>query len=223
MALGTFVNSYNGKSLHTVNLRGCTPGATLSILVENQGRQTYETINDYKNFAFKGILSDVEMDGKPLQNWTQCKLDIIHDYANITTSSSSVVGILVVFSPTTYHLENFQQNAGNYGVYHGVFKVHAPTDTFLNTRGWGKGVAIINGNNLGRFWATEGPQITLYVPAAFLRAGENSLLILELEGASNCTKDTCSISLVDQPIYVWKETTSSRADFFEGPRRQPRG
>lgn len=47
-------------------------------------------------------------------------------------------------------------------MYHGTFKVDVPTDTFLNTTGWGKGVAVINGNNLGRFWASEGPQVISY-------------------------------------------------------------
>ncbi|VDN27862.1 unnamed protein product [Cylicostephanus goldi] len=46
--VGTLVNSYNGKSVHSLNLHGCKQGDELGILVENQGRQTYETINDYK-------------------------------------------------------------------------------------------------------------------------------------------------------------------------------
>ncbi|KAK5971721.1 Beta-galactosidase [Trichostrongylus colubriformis] len=46
--LGTFINSFNGHSVRSVDLKGCTSGSTLQILVENQGRQTYETINDYK-------------------------------------------------------------------------------------------------------------------------------------------------------------------------------
>ncbi|RCN42472.1 hypothetical protein ANCCAN_11548 [Ancylostoma caninum] len=100
-------------------------------------------------------------------------------------------------------LQMWWQGAGKYGVYHGTFKVDVPTDTFLNTTGWGKGVAVINGNNLGRYWASEGPQMTLYVPAAFLQPGENSLLVLELEGTSNCSEGTCSLSLVEQPVYVW--------------------
>ncbi|EPB69728.1 glycosyl hydrolase family 35 [Ancylostoma ceylanicum] len=134
---GTFMHSYNGKSRRSVDLDDCNPGDVLTIFVENQGRQTYETINDYK-----GILSDVELDKNVLHGWTQCKLDIIHDYAD--TSSSNA------------------QGAGKYGVYHGTFKVDVPTDTFLNTTGWGKGVAVINGNNLGRYWATEGPQVNRY-------------------------------------------------------------
>ncbi|VDN23986.1 unnamed protein product [Cylicostephanus goldi] len=114
----------------------------------------------------------------------------------------------------------FQQEAGRHGVYHGTFKVlDSPKDTFLSTTGWGKGVAILNGNNLGRFWATQGPQITLYVPAAFLRVGDNSLLIMELEGSKNCSKGSCLVSFVDRPIYVWRNIISN-VDFFESPRRQ---
>ncbi|KAK5971108.1 hypothetical protein GCK32_010712, partial [Trichostrongylus colubriformis] len=72
---GTFINSFNGQSVRSVDLKGCTPGNTLQILVENQGRQTFQTINDPK-----GILSDVGMDDSILTNWKQCKLDIVNDY-----------------------------------------------------------------------------------------------------------------------------------------------
>ncbi|KIH68720.1 hypothetical protein ANCDUO_00942 [Ancylostoma duodenale] len=137
----------------------------------------------YMNKKHLGILSDVELDKNVLHGWTQCKLDITNDYADISSSNA--------------------QGAGKHGVYHGIFNVDVPTDTFINTTGWGKGVAVINGNNIGRYWASEGPQMTLYVPAAFLQPGENFLLVLELEGTTNCSESTCSLSLVDRPIYVW--------------------
>jgi beta-galactosidase len=54
-------------------------------------------------------------------------------------------------------------------------------DTFLNTAGWGKGVAFVNGHNLGRYWPLVGPQLTLYVPAPYLTIGKNSLILIELE------------------------------------------
>ncbi|XGW06474.1 hypothetical protein V3C99_016630 [Haemonchus contortus] len=193
--LGTFINSYNGQSKRTVDLKGCTPGNTLQIFVENQGRQTFETINDYK-----GILSEVRMDYSVLTNWTQCKLDIDIDF------TGSLFGAM-------------PQAAGRYGVYHGTFHVDTPTDTFLNTTGWGKGVAILNGNNLGRYWASEGPQYTLYVPAAFLHAGENTLLLLELEGIQNCDDSYCYMSFVEEPIYILNVTTS-KADFSISPRHR---
>ena len=58
-----------------------------------------------------------------------------------------------------------------------------PADTYLDTTGWGKGVAYINGHNVGRYWPLAGPQIKLYIPAAYLNTGENELVVLELEYA----------------------------------------
>ena len=56
-----------------------------------------------------------------------------------------------------------------------------PLDTYLNTDGWGKGIAVINGHNLGRYWPIAGPQLTLYVPGSYLKKGKNSLMLIELE------------------------------------------
>ena len=54
-------------------------------------------------------------------------------------------------------------------------------DTFLATHGLGKGVAWVNGFNLGWYWPTMGPQMTLYVPGPVLVPGDNDILILEVE------------------------------------------
>lgn len=62
-----------------------------------------------------------------------------------------------------------------------TIKNNPPLDTYLNTAGWGKGVAFLNGHNLGRYWPQTGPQVTLYVPGVFLKTGENELVVLELE------------------------------------------
>ena len=66
------------------------------------------------------------------------------------------------------------------------FEVDEPGTLFLDTTGWGKGVAWVNGFNLGRYW-TRGPQETLYVPGPVVRAGRNELVILELESAAEAT------------------------------------
>jgi beta-galactosidase len=68
--------------------------------------------------------------------------------------------------------------------YRATFTVDTPLDTFLALPGWTKGVAWVNGFNLGRYWKT-GPQKTLYVPAPILRTGENELVILELHETKN--------------------------------------
>ncbi|KAJ8302339.1 hypothetical protein KUTeg_021326 [Tegillarca granosa] len=53
-----------------------------------------------------------------------------------------------------------------------------PNDTFLSMKGWGKGVAFINGFNLGRYWEI-GPQRTLFVPAPLLKQGNNEIMVFE--------------------------------------------
>jgi hypothetical protein len=54
-------------------------------------------------------------------------------------------------------------------------------DSYLDTRGLGKGIAWVNGFNLGWYWPTMGPQMTLYVPGPVLQPGDNDILILEVE------------------------------------------
>lgn len=36
--------------------------------------------------------------------------------------------------------------------YDGTLSIAKPSDTFMSLRGWTKGVAFVNGFNLGRFW-----------------------------------------------------------------------
>ncbi|XP_055866429.1 beta-galactosidase-1-like protein 3 isoform X1 [Biomphalaria glabrata] len=53
-----------------------------------------------------------------------------------------------------------------------------PADTFLRLDGWTKGVVVINGFNLGRYWKI-GPQRSLYVPAPILKSGINEIIVFE--------------------------------------------
>jgi len=68
--------------------------------------------------------------------------------------------------------------------FRGAFELAEPRDTFLALPGWTKGVAWINGFNLGRYWS-RGPQRSLYVPGPVLREGTNELVVFELHGARN--------------------------------------
>lgn len=55
----------------------------------------------------------------------------------------------------------------------------------------------MNGINIGRYWSSAGPQITLYVPGVYLipSPGLNTVIMFELEGVP----ETLSISFVDKP------------------------
>jgi len=67
--------------------------------------------------------------------------------------------------------------------YQGHFDLQFLGDTFLDTRGLGKGAIWINGHALGRFW-NVGPQQTLYVPAPYLKTGTNEVIVFTLGGKS---------------------------------------
>jgi beta-galactosidase len=56
---------------------------------------------------------------------------------------------------------------------------HPSVDHFLDLSDCGKGLAWVNGFNLGRYWS-RGPQQTLYVPAPVLRAKDNTIIVFEL-------------------------------------------
>lgn len=58
-------------------------------------------------------------------------------------------------------------------------EVDAPADGFLALPGWGKGFVWLNGRLLGRYWEV-GPQVTLYAPGAWWRAGTNEVVVCEL-------------------------------------------
>ena len=63
--------------------------------------------------------------------------------------------------------------------FRGSFDMEKPADTFIDLTGYRKGVVWVNGHNLGRFWDI-GPQVRLYCPAPFLKAGRNDVLVLDL-------------------------------------------
>src|SRR5699024_2222288 len=93
-----------------------------------------------------------------------------------------------------------------------LWHVPAPAgrDLFLDTTGWGKGVAWCNGWNLGRYWG-KGPQQTLYVPGAVVRE-RNTVVALELLAAADPAARFA-------PGPKWSTTT---ADDLPGMRRHHR-
>lgn len=69
-----------------------------------------------------------------------------------------------------------------------------PADTFLRLDGFHKGFACVNGHNLGRYFNDATPQKTLYLPAPFLKKGENEIIVFESDGT-----ETGFISFLDTP------------------------
>jgi len=62
-----------------------------------------------------------------------------------------------------------------------TFRAAAGKDTWLDLRGWGKGMAWVNGRPLGRYWSI-GPTQTIFLPGCWIREGANEVVLLDLEG-----------------------------------------
>ena len=73
--------------------------------------------------------------------------------------------------------------------------VGEPCDTFVRLDGFHKGFVVVNGFNIGRFYNDAGPQKTLYLPAPFLRAGRNEIIVFESDETSSNI-----ITLTDTPV-----------------------
>lgn len=133
------------------------PGnATLDILVENLGRINY---GPYLLKNKKGITENVIFDGKEVKDWQMFSLPF-DDIHALHLKSSKPGGTIPVIKNGSFHLD-------------------AVGDTYLDMSNWGKGSVWLNGHNLGRYW-NIGPQQTIYVPAEWLKKGENEIEILEL-------------------------------------------
>jgi len=76
-------------------------------------------------------------------------------------------------------------------------------DTFLSIPDWHKGVAWINGFNLGRYWPAVGPQMTLYVPKFLLKPNPdvNNIILFEQDQppCDSSSKTTCIVSFIEIP------------------------
>jgi beta-galactosidase len=155
-------------------------GETLRILVENQGRINFGAgIQE-----LKGLLPSVTLGGSELVGeWTHYSLPFNNTDLLLDLSTSSACSLPAAF-------------AGSF-----VLPNSTVLDTYLDPTGWGKGVAIVNGVNLGRYWPTAGPQVTLYVPSVYLNPypATNSIVMVEFE-QSNCeVGQSASVTFTDVP------------------------
>ncbi len=142
-----------------IALNNSAQSTVLDILVENTGR-----INFGKQLRgeWKGITDSVTLADRALTGWQIYSLPM-SDLSTLHFSDAPARG------PAFYR---------------GEFSLNEIGDTFLDTRGWHKGVAWINGHFLGRVWDI-GPQQTLYVPAPWLKRGANEVIVFDLAEQPN--------------------------------------
>lgn len=177
-------------SSHNLSLPPHTalPGSKLQILVENMGRINYGPfLSDSK-----GILSSVLLDEIPLEEWRVFSIPL----DNLSLLKSTVLKTpeqkssfvtskaresLKSSLESTCNSEISSMDIGFYSAVLHIDESQEPADSFISLKGWTKGLAFVNGFNLGRYWTTIGSQCTLYIPGPLLHQGENELLIFELE------------------------------------------
>ncbi|XP_075151363.1 beta galactosidase [Haematobia irritans] len=167
----------------------------LQLLVENQGRINYNIADD-----IKGILGSItlqkegEDDARELENWHSTGFPLEDPQVSELWTA--------IHNKTLTSLENDEASRLYSGpiIYYGEFVVTQLRHTYLNPSGWGKGVAFVNGFNLGRYWPPAGPQLTLYVPQEILHLGINSMVLVEYEQTNRESKDVKPyISFDDKP------------------------
>ena len=145
------------QKLTPIQIPARTREVELEVVVEAMGH-----INFGKGMKddCKGIVGDVKLDGKLLENW------------RVALKPLSVKSI-VDAKPASY-----DGYAG--GHFRATLKLDKVADTYIDMSKWRKGTIYVNGYNLGRYWSV-GPQYSLYCPAPFLRKGDNEIDIVELE------------------------------------------
>ncbi|WP_339787279.1 glycoside hydrolase family 35 protein [Paenibacillus sp. FSL R7-0313] len=166
-----------GNTAVSISFEVPPEGAELLILVENMGRINY---GPYLRDP-KGITEGVRHGFQFLYDWTIHCLPLT-DLSGLQFSD-------VINEAINETINEVQGPA----FYRGEFNITDVRDTFLRLDSWTKGVAFVNGFNLGRYW-NKGPQKTLYVPAPLLREGENEIIVFELHQTSEV-----AVTFVDTP------------------------
>lgn len=156
--LGVLARDHHDAAIALSPSRG-----TLTVLVEDQGRVDYGP----RIGEPKGLIGPVRLNGEELRRWSALPLELA-DLAPVREALDASAAPERLAGPVFARA---------------VFDLGEPAALFLDTTGWGKGVAWINGFSLGRYW-TRGPQETLHVPRGVVRAGRNELIVLELESAA---------------------------------------
>ncbi|CCD72416.2 Glycoside hydrolase 35 catalytic domain-containing protein [Caenorhabditis elegans] len=194
--VGALYKQFGSIHNNTIDVQGCLDQFnSLEIIIEITGR-------DHNNYPVmsRGIQGNVYMRNITLENWESCEVPIetyeISLVKNYESLKQHVFETIDFEKSQSAAIEQPSVFIGNL-----IIKT-APADTFLDTRGWGKGVVTINQYNIGRYWASIGPQQTLYIPSEFLHKGENLIMFYEFEGATTaCTATACTAKFTNIPVF----------------------
>ena len=148
---------YDRELLSECSFEKKLTGERLDILMENMGRVNYSAAIEHQH---KGIKDAVVINGHQHYKWIHYPISL-ENVDKLDFGKGYTEGL-----PSFYRFE---------------FEVDETGDTFLDTEGFGKGCAFVNGFHIGRFWEI-GPQKRLYIPGPLLKLGKNEIILFETEG-----------------------------------------
>ena len=174
-----------------ITLPACEEGSQLDILVEAMGRINFgRAIKDFKGIVWGVKLSytlnngNAEVSVNLKNGWQVFNIEDTYDlYKNMN------------FQPIKSLVDDKGQRIP--GVYRATFNVKKPSDTFLNFETWGKGLVYVNGHAMGRIWEI-GPQQTLYMPACWLKKGENEIIVFDIVGPREAKCEGLAEPIINQ-------------------------
>ncbi len=146
----------------------------LDILAENGGRINYGSL---LTDNLKGITKRVLFNEKELLGWQ--------------------IYSLPMKTPNSLPLDG--QRGSFPSIFNGNFSLDSVGDTWLDMRRWIKGSVWVNGHALGRYWFV-GPQQTLYLPAPWLKKGENQITVFEMLVSKSASVEGVSTPILNQLI-----------------------
>lgn len=144
---------------------------TLTLLVENQGRLNWvmPTAKKLFNDQRKGIIGDILINDEVQSNWKIWPIEF---------DTEKFFNNFLNHPDTKKELKDVVKMSNCPAIFFATINIRKVGNTFLNFHGWDKGVAFVNGRNIGRY-NKLGPQRTLFVPGEFLRSGKNNITIFE--------------------------------------------
>mmetsp|Transcript_87373 Transcript_87373/g.154925 ORF Transcript_87373/g.154925 Transcript_87373/m.154925 type:complete len:642 (+) Transcript_87373:18-1943(+) len=156
-------------------------GKSMDLLVENMGRINYGNPSMYD---YKGYLAPPPVPG----DWTAHCLPLTSKQVSELSFTDAAPGHGPVFRRGRLSISG------------------EPADTWLDMQGFTKGYVWVNGVNLGRYWEPSGPQHTLYLPAPYLKSGDNEVIVFDLHHSQATSLESVAGPRFQQPS--WSTTTA---------------
>ncbi|CAH1119264.1 unnamed protein product [Phaedon cochleariae] len=136
--------------------------ATIDLVVCNMGRHHYGLVNPIEQL--KGLWQGVLLDDEEIVNWKIMPLEFSRTWNN------NLVG--------WRESDSSESPSVSAGLNKFELELEEKHDTYIDMSGWNKGIVIVNGFVLGRYWKV-GPQQSLYLPAPLLKIGNNEIIVFE--------------------------------------------